>query len=109
MKMTDTLKAWTDDDRSVTLASLAAEAGVTTTVARSRCDGLMIDHLGNNTPLKPGEASLIRAAVNRDAEGGPTRATRAEAERDVCDRRMHPRDSWTEADWQAEIDRSRRQ
>lgn len=48
-----------------TLANIAAEYGIDTTTARLRCEGLYTDHLGNNTPLKDREASLIRAAVAR--------------------------------------------
>ena len=48
-----------------TLADIAAEFGIDTTTLRIRCEGLYMDHLGNSTPLKDREASLIRAAVSR--------------------------------------------
>lgn len=33
-----------------TLTTIAAEFGIDTTTARIRCEGLSLDHLGNNTP-----------------------------------------------------------
>lgn len=50
-----------------TLASLAAEHGIDLTTARLRCDGLTMDHVGSGSPLSPGDASLIRAALTAGA------------------------------------------
>jgi hypothetical protein len=48
-----------------TLADIAAELGIDTTTARVRCEGLTLDHVGNNSPLSDADASLIRASVAR--------------------------------------------
>lgn len=50
-------------NQTVTIATIASEAGVSVTTARLRCDSLTTDHVGNHTPLSPADASMIRAAV----------------------------------------------
>lgn len=48
-----------------TIASIADAHGVDVTTARLRCEGLTIDHVGNNAQLTEAAASLIAAAVAR--------------------------------------------